>query len=132
MDALGEARQILSALEPDTSGDPETLGLWGAIHKRLWEETADQTALDRSIVAYERGFVMKRDCYNGINYAYMLDVRAGVQTDAEEATADHVLARRVRRQLLDIADASLKTMPRDATGGVQSIADWYWLQAAPL
>jgi hypothetical protein len=73
---------------------------------------------------------MKRDCYNGINYAYMLDVRAGVQTDPEEATADHVLARRVRRQLLDIADASLKSMPRDAIGGVQSIADWYWLEAA--
>jgi len=130
VDALGEARQILSALEPDTSGDPETLGLWGAIHKRLWEETTDRAALDRSITAYERGFVMKRDCYNGINYAYMLDVRAGVQTDTEEATADHVLARRVRRLLLDIADASLKTMPRDATGGVQSIADWYWLEAA--
>ena len=130
VDALGEARQILSALEPETSGDPETLGLWGAIHKRLWEETTDRAALDRSITAYERGFVMKRDCYNGINYAYMLDVRAGVQTDAEEATADHVLARRVRRLLLDIADASLKTMPRDATGGVQSIADWYWLEAA--
>jgi MAP3K TRAFs-binding domain len=128
--ALGEARQILQALQPESSGDPETLGLWGAIHKRLWEETAERASLDASITAYERGFVMKRDCYNGINYAYMLDVRAGVQTDAAEATTDHVLARRVRRQLLDIADASLKSMPRNASGAVQSIADWYWLEAA--
>jgi hypothetical protein len=33
--ALDRARTILSELGPDTSADAETVGLWGAIHKRL-------------------------------------------------------------------------------------------------
>jgi hypothetical protein len=132
LDALRAARAILDPLQPETSGDVETLGLWGTIHKRLWEETADRATLDESISGYERGFVMKRDYYTGINFAYMLDVRASMQADAAEATADRVVARRVRRQLLGIVDASLKSMPRDATGAVQEIADWYWLEATKV
>jgi hypothetical protein len=129
VESLKEARRILETLQPETSGDAETLGLWGAIHKGLWEETGDRTALDEGIAAYERGFYMKRDHYTGINYAYMLDDRARLQPDAEEGTCDHVQARRVRRQLLDIVDAAVKAMPRAADGAVQSAADWYWLEA---
>ena len=129
IESLKEARRILETLKPQTSGDPETLGLWGAIHKGLWEETGDRAALDEGIAAYERGFYMKRDHYTGINYAYMLDDRARLQPDAAESSCDHVLARRVRRQLLEIVDAAVKTMPRAADGAVQSTADWYWLEA---
>jgi hypothetical protein len=129
LESLNEARNILEALNPRTSGDPETLGLWGAIHKRLWEETADRAALDEGIFAYERGFYMKRDHYTGINFAFLLDDRASVQQDPEEATADRVLARRVRRQLLDIVDAALKAMPRGSHGDVQDKSEWYWLEA---
>ena len=68
--------------------------------------------------AYERAFVMKLDYYTGINYAFMLDDRARIQTDPDEATADHVIARRVRRRLLDIVDAALDAMPRDGSGKV--------------
>jgi Tetratricopeptide Repeats-Sensor len=129
IDALREARQILETLQPETSGDPETLGLWGAIHKRLWEETADRSALDEGIAAYERGFYMKRDYYTGINYAFMLDDRARVQAAPDEATADHVLARRVRRQLIAIVDATLKGMPSDEHGRIADLAEWYWVEA---
>lgn len=129
LESLKEARRILETLHPETSGDAETLGLWGAIHKGLWEETGDRKALDEGIAAYERGFYMKRDHYTGINYAYMLDDRARLQPDAEEGTCDHVLARRVRRQLLDIVEVAVNTMPRAADGTVQSAADWYWLEA---
>jgi hypothetical protein len=129
VDALRAARLILETLGPETSGDPETLGLWGAIHKRLWEETSDRPALDEGIAAYERAFYMKRDSYTGINYAFMLDDRARVQDAPEEATADHVLARRVRRQLIGIVDATLKGMPSDAQGRIADLADWYWVEA---
>jgi len=129
LEALREARQILEALHPRTSGDVETLGLWGAIHKRLWEETADRSALDEGVWAYERAFVMKLDHYTGINCAYMLDDRARLQTDPVEATADHVVARRVRRRLLEIVDAALGAMPRDAAGKAQDVQEWYWLAA---
>ena len=129
VDALRAARIILEALKPETSGDPETLGLWGSIHKQLWEETADRAALDEGIAAYERAFYMKRDTYTGINYAFMLDDRARVQSAPDEATADHVLARRVRRQLIGIVDATLKAMPSDKSGNIADINDWYWVEA---
>jgi hypothetical protein len=129
VDALKEAKQILEALHPRTSGDVETLGLWGAIHKRLWEETADRASLDEGVWAYERAFVMKLDYYTGINCAFMLDDRARIQTDPAEATADHVIASRIRRRLLEIVDGALNAMPRDGGGNVQDIQEWYWLEA---
>lgn len=129
VEALKVARRILEALRPETSADPETLGIWGAIHKGLWEETGDRSALDEGISAYERGFYMKRDHYTGINYAYMLDDRARLQQDPQEDTCDHVLARRVRRQLLQIVEAGVNAMPRRADGALQNAADWYWLEA---
>jgi hypothetical protein len=129
--ALLEAKQILEALKPRASGDVETLGLWGAIHKRLWEETADRAALDEGVWAYERAFIMKLDHYTGVNCAFMLDDRARVQADPAEATADHVVARRIRRRLLVIVDAALQAMPRDSAGNV-SVEEQYWLEATKV
>jgi len=79
----------------------------GAVHKRLWETGQDRADLDHGISAYERGFYLKNDYYNGINYAFMLDVRASL-SQGDEATADRVLARRVRTRVLDICEGKLK------------------------
>ena len=46
VEALRAACAILAELEPDTTNDTETLGLWGAVHKRLWQLTRDRTSLD--------------------------------------------------------------------------------------
>ena len=120
LESLKEARRILQALDPEASGDPETLGLWGAVHKRLWDATRDRSALDEGIAAYERGFYMKRDHYTGINYVFMLNERATQQTDPEEATADRVNARRVARQLLTIVETESHDAPRrDGGRGVR-------------
>jgi hypothetical protein len=129
LESLKEADRILQALDPKASGDPETLGLWGAVQKRLWDETRDRSALDEGIAAYERGFYMKRDHYTGINYVFMLNERATHQTDPDEAIADWVNARRVARQLLTIVETEIAAMPRDLTGSVQDKADWYWREA---
>ncbi len=129
LESLKEARRILQALDPEASGDPETLGLWGAVHKRLWDATRDRSALDEGIAAYERGFYMKRDHYTGINYVFMLNERATQQTDPDEATADWVNARRVAGQLLSIVETEIATMPRDETGAVQHQNDRYWGEA---
>ncbi len=129
LESLKEARRILQALDPEASGDPETLGLWGAVHKRLWDATRDRSALDEGIAAYERGFYMKRDHYTGINYVFMLNERATQQTDPDEATADRVNARRVAGQLLTIVETEIATMPRDETGAVQHQNDRYWGEA---
>ena len=129
LEALMEARTILKTLDPESTGDPETLGLWGAIHKRIWDETRDASSLDEGIFAYARGFYIKRDYYTGINYAYMLDDRAGTQESAEERTTDRVLARRVRRQVLTIVEAAPATLPKDEHGNAQDLEEKYWLEA---
>ena len=105
--ALVQARDILLELSPRTSTDPETLGLWGAVHKRLWERTRKVENLNEAIHAYERGFYVKDDYYNGVNLAYLLNVRAAASTALEDAIADFMTARRVRQRVVEICDALL-------------------------
>jgi Tetratricopeptide Repeats-Sensor len=109
--ALEHAKSILLALDPEHSLDPETIGLWGAVHKRLAElpgrsESQISADIDTAIDALDRGFKLKRDHYNGINLAFMLDMRAS-RTSGDERIADRVDARRVRRQVADICRAQL-------------------------
>ena len=122
--ALQTAKQILQPLTPETSNNPETLGLWGAIHKRLWEECGDPKCLSESIGAYQRGFYLKQDHYNGINLAYLLNLRALQslqQGRVDEAVADSVQAKRVRQEVIEytqpLLSAQLETNTR------------YWLMA---
>ena len=108
--ALIAARELLRQLDPDVTNDPETLGLWGAVHKRLWDIDQDRSYLDAAIGAYERGFYLKQDYYNGINLAFLLNVRAAVHHasgDKSEAVADFVVARRVRREVIRYCERAL-------------------------
>ena len=106
-EALKQASDLLGLLEPQTSNDTETLGLYGSVHKRRWDLTKDKTYLDRAVRAYERGFYLRNDYYNGINYAYLLNVRATQAANLPEAIADFVQARRVRQEVLEICDKVL-------------------------
>jgi len=136
-DALLDAHQILNLLRPGISNDTETLGLWGAVHKRLWELTKDPAYLNESIRAYERGFFIRNDYYNGINYAFLLNVRAAQSPDPAEAIADFVEARRVRKEVLIICKQWLKDNPTPDTGnapasestGYHYHETWYWAMA---
>lgn len=110
-DRFEEARDLLTTLNPATSNDTETLGLWGAVHKRLWEETSDRKHLDEAVRGYERGFYLRNDYYNGINLAFTLNVRAAHTTDRAEAIADFVSARRVREEVVSICQEWLQSNP---------------------
>src|SRR5581483_9826338 len=118
--AMEDARGILADLKPEISTDTETLGLWGAVHKRMWDSTADRSNLDSAIFAYEKGFYLKNDYYNGINLAYLFDVRASV-SQGQEAIADSVLARRARRRVISLCEALLNSG--------RELADEYWIRA---
>jgi hypothetical protein len=121
--ALEEARGLLATLNPGTSNDTETLGLWGAVHKRLWELTGDRAYLAEAVRGYERGFYLRNDYYNGINFAYLLNVRAAdsagraAAADSPEqatqlradAVACFVDARKVRGEVLKICETVLET-----------------------
>lgn len=108
--ALNAAKTILEALNPASTNDPETLGLWGAIHKKLWEINHRSEDLGTSIDAYRRGFHLKQDYYNGINLAFLLELRALNELRAgehDEGSADLVLARRIRREVINYAEPLL-------------------------
>lgn len=142
VEALETAKTVLQELSPETSNNPETLGLWGAVHKRLWEECGHQACLEESISAYERGFFLKQDHYNGINLAYLLNLRAVQSLKAgnrDDAIADYVLAKRVRVEVIRYASPLIATMEDTnnrywviatlyeaavGTGDTQAIADW--------
>ena len=100
--ALKTARDLLNRLGPEVSNDTETLGLWGSVHKRLWDLTNDPGALDEAIRGAERGYYLRNDYYNGINYAFLLNVRASISRNLAEAVADFVQARRIRREVIKI------------------------------
>lgn len=100
--SLIEALRIINELEPKQSNDPETLGITGAIYKRLWLLTNDRPQLDAAIHFYGRGFEIRRDYYNGENLAACYDYRVSVQTDKDEAQFDRMSARKTRETIIKI------------------------------
>lgn len=133
--ALREAHNLLATLNPETSNDTETLGLWGSVHKRLWELTREWGQLDEAIRGYERGFYLRNDYYNGINLAYLLNCRAAEAADPAEAVADFIQARRVRKEVLAICEQWLMAHPvPDAQSASQEAvkqerSNRYWVLA---
>jgi len=126
--ALSNAKTILEGLKPHGTSDPETLGLWGAVHKRLWETGKDQRDLDEAIWAHGKGFYVKDDHYNGINFAFLLNVRASV-SQPREALADVVTAERVRRRVAAICTDLLSKPITDDQGNVDK-EETFWVKAS--
>lgn len=132
LQSLRNAKSILEALDPDRCTDAETLGLWGAIHKRILSlDPEDSVALNAAINAYESGFYLRRDHYNGINYAYMLNVRAArPDTKDHDRLTDKVIAYRMREEILRIVREALKRAPRASPAQrYEDAAEAYWILA---
>jgi len=127
-DALDEASKMLWGLKATDSTDTETLGLLQAVYKRLWALNHDRDDLEKAIWSSEKGFYLKNDSYNGINLAYLYNVRASVSKDADALT-DFVLAQRTRRRVIDVCNAEL------AKTDIANAAKWinpdarYWILA---
>lgn len=109
--ALKKAINILKKLNPDFSTDTETLGLSGAIYKRLFEESGNKNMayLEKAIWFYERGFFIKQDYYNGINAAFLYTKRSILQKKKEEAIVDYTYANRIRKKVLEICNKIVKS-----------------------
>ena len=125
---MAEAKRILERLKPHETTDAETLGLWGAVHKRLWELTDDRQALDEGIWALEKGFYVKNDHYNGINLAFLLTCRAAVSSD-RDAITDETLAERIRRRVIAICEAQRATPLKNDTGIIDG-EQMFWVNAS--
>lgn len=103
--ALTDALGIIKLLEPDdrNTTDPETLGITGAIYKRLWQnnkETLDY--LNRAIDYYKRGFTINQDYYTGENYALCLDLKSQITTDPDEKIFLNYSAKETRKEIIEI------------------------------
>jgi hypothetical protein len=110
--ALDEAFRLLAPLKPERSNDPETVGLAGAIEKRLFDNNRGAEHLDRAIRYNGRGYCLRDDWYNGINLAYLLTLRAdkAPQAGANERIADLVWANRIRREVLELCKRDLRAI----------------------
>lgn len=103
--ALTDALKIIEKLAPNgDSNDPETLGLTGAIYKRMWLANPDVELLKRAIKLYEKGFQIRNDYYTGENYALCLDMMSEVEEDNSEKTYYLIAARKAREKIIKILD----------------------------
>lgn len=102
LDALIKGLMTIELLNPARSNDPETLGITGAIRKRLWQETDDLAQLDSAISFYERGFNIRQDYYNGENLALCYEYRSVTQKDPEDVMFDRVSAKKIRRMIVEL------------------------------
>jgi hypothetical protein len=78
----------------------------------LWELRQQQSDLNESVAAYERGFHVKQDYYNGINLAFLLDLRGLMALKAgqrNEGIADTILARRIRQDVIRYTEPTVDT-----------------------
>ncbi len=121
--ALNEALSILKSMNIEKTTNPETLGLAGAIHKRLWEESEEVDHLNKAISYYQKGFYIKNDYYNGINTAYLLNVRGSIAGNKDDAIADYILANRIRKEVIDIC----KSLYNE--DNFKDRSDQYWIVA---
>lgn len=98
--ALTNALQIMASIKEQT--DTETLGITGAINKRLWYETKDESFLDCAIEMYKKGWTLHQDYYTGENYALCLEKKSTLEKDERHKIHKQVEAEEIRKQIIKI------------------------------
>ena len=105
-DALLEARDILAELSPGTRAIPKRWALGrdpqAAVRVRRIRQRSGARPSTEPSAAYEKGFYLKNDYYNGINYAFLLDCarrRAPATTRWPTACSPAASAQRVLAHL---------------------------------
>ncbi len=98
--ALTNALQIIASIKEQT--DTETLGITGAINKRLWYATKVESYLDEAIKMYKKGWTLHQDYYTGENYALCLEQKSMLEEDERHKTHKQVEAEEIRKQIIDL------------------------------
>lgn len=107
--ALERALDIIKRLSPKNSLDIETLGITGAIYKRLFRLNKNFDYLDEAIYYYNKGYIIQKDYYNGENYAncLLLKTKKDGLTD-EEVIYLKFANKNVRKEIIRIIESNLK------------------------
>lgn len=127
--ALTDALDIINKLNPTDRNtvDPETLGLTGAIYKRLWEiNPATTEYLDRAVDFYKRGFTINQDYYTGENYALCLNLKGKISEDAEEKIYFKIEAKKTRKEIIKI----IEKLKEDEDFEIRSDLSWIYATLA--
>ena len=104
--ALTDALLIMAKIEGQT--DTETLGILGAINKRLYEITSDKSFLTSAIDSYKRAWNQYKDYYTGENYATCMFMKSKIETSEELKTHSSVEAKLTYTEIIDIILKSLE------------------------
>lgn len=119
------ALELLGQVEDlGTTKNQETLGITGAIYKRMWEADNQKPQLERSLYFYLRGYAegaVGDQGYTGINAAYVLDILACQEED--EARAANVPPESAERRR-----AQARAIREDIVRNVSPLSDQEWLQ----
>lgn len=111
MAALLEARGVIHELGPRTSDDAETLGLCGAIYKRMYELSQDKRDFEESLWFYNRGYTKAKDYYNGINVVFLYTKSAAqIKTKKDDAVRDFERANDIRREVLSMCNEIVQSL----------------------
>lgn len=109
--ALNDASIIINKLlnESETEkSDPETLGIAGAIYKNMYFNNKDKAFIEKAIDYYGDGFNIRKDYYNGENYALCLNIKSILISDNEEKTYCNFEAKKVRKEIIEILEKVIK------------------------
>src|SRR5262249_27251775 len=133
---LADARRLVAQCASGlrASADPETLGIAGAIYKRLWEVDSQRANLEQAFQLYRQGYAAMLDLegtrdydgggYTGVNAAFVADLICDEERralgDAGRSGYD-VEALRIR---IDVA-ARLEKMGGDTWWHYASLAEAY-------
>ena len=103
--ALTDALSIMEKV--GNQSDTETYGIKGAIYKRLWEETKDNSYLDSAIESYKKGWSLYEDYYTGENYANCMYMKAKV-SEGELKIHSKIEAKQTFEKIMSIVLKSLE------------------------
>lgn len=123
--ALTNALQIMASIKEQT--DTETLGITGAINKRLWDETEAESYLDKAIEMYKKGWTLHQDYYTGENYALCLEQKSMLEKDERHRIHKQVEAEEIRKKIIDIILPTLEEEePEEVKWKYATLANCYF------
>ena len=91
---------IINRLDPDNSNNPETTGIAGAIFKRIFAISKNHDDIDKAIRYYQRGFVLKKDYYNGENLATCYRIKSRALSLEDDKVFFARLARETSKEVM--------------------------------
>lgn len=126
--ALEAGLDIIKKLEPDKSLDIESLGITGAIYKRLSEINNNYDYLTEAIKFYKKGYMIQGDYYNGENYAVCLIMKSKSESISDDEKAYLKFeSKTVFEDVVEILEKKVKIKEIDYWGYASLAVSYYCL-----